>query len=82
MDKIWNNRDKSIGEFLFEIGKHHARKNMPKLQEAVNEMKKEFISLHQACQRKKCSWTKFYCFTRLTKRNIVQQNLKKEVKCR
>ena len=47
MDKIWNNRDKSIGEFLFKIGKHCARKNMPKSQEAVNEMKKEFKSLHK-----------------------------------
>ena len=57
MDKIWNNRDKSIGEFLFDIGKHCTRKNMPKLQEAVNEMKKKFKNLCQACQRANCSWT-------------------------
>ena len=78
-DKIWNNRDKSIGEFLFEIGKHHTRKNMPKLQEVVNEMKKEFKNLHQACQRTNCSFSKFYHFTRLTKRNIVQQSFEKKL---
>ena len=42
MHKIWNDRHKSIGEFLFDIGKYYARKNMPKLQETVNEMIKEF----------------------------------------
>ena len=52
---------------------------MPKLQEAVNEMKKEFKSQHQACQRTNCSWTKIYHFTRLMKRNIAQQSVKKKL---
>ena len=79
MDKIWNNRDKKYWRVLFEIGKHHTRKNMPKLQEAVNEMKKEFKSLYQACHRTNCSGTRSYDFTRLTKGNIVQQSFRKKL---
>ena len=58
---------KDIGEFMLDIGKYKGRKDETRLQQTVNEMKGQFVSLRKACAKTTCSWMKFYCFTHLAK---------------
>ena len=47
-----------IGPYLFQLGKHKARKDESKLKSTVEQMQQEFSSLRKACSSTTCSWTK------------------------
>ena len=62
-----NTNTKDISEFMLDIGKYKGRKDKTRLQQTVDEMKGQFVSMRMAWAKTKCSWMKFYCFTHLAK---------------
>ena len=71
LEKLFNpniqNESQKIGPYLFELGKHKAKKDETKLKSTVQQMWQKFSSLRKACLSTNCSWTKFYRFTKLAK---------------
>ena len=71
LEKLFNpniqNESQKIGPYLFELGKHKARKDETKLKSTVQQMRQKFSSLRKACLSTNCSWTKFYRFMKLAK---------------
>ena len=47
------------GPYLFELGKHKARKDESKLKSTVEQMWQKFSNLRKACSSRTCSWTQF-----------------------
>ena len=76
--KICNDSNK-IREYLFEMGKHKARKDEQKLKNTVHKMKQKFSSLRKACSSINCSWTKFYQFTRLAKLKQAKHDFRRKL---
>ena len=50
-----NTNSKDISEFMLDIGKYKGRKDSTRLQQTVDKMKGEFVSLRQACAKTNCS---------------------------
>ena len=62
LEKLFNpniqNESQKIAPYLFELGKHKARKDETKLKSTVQQMWQKFSSLRKACLSTNCSRTK------------------------
>ena len=72
MREIWK-ESPTISRYMYELGKHRAKKN----EDMVNVIRQELIyhfgSLRGAWRKTDCSWTNFYRFTNLTKKSQQRQ---------
>ena len=54
-----------MGKFMYKIGKYKNKKDEVKLGETVNNMKKKYTSLRNACHETNLKWSQFHRCTKL-----------------
>ena len=64
IDDLWK-KDKGMGKFMYKIGKYKNKKDGVKLGETVNNMKKKYTSLRNACCETNLKWSQFHKCTKL-----------------
>lgn len=68
MREIWY-ESPTISTYMYELGKHRAKKNESMVSAIRQELINSFGSLRGAWRKTDCSWTNFYRFTNLTKKS-------------
>ena len=66
IDQMWC-KDKEMGKYMYFLGKYKNKRNEHKLKETVNQIKKKYKSLRNACRRTDLHWSQFHNYTRLCK---------------
>ena len=72
INNLWT-KDHEMGKYMYCIGKYRHKKNQKKLGETVNEMKKKYTSLRNACRQTNLPWSQFHKYTKLYKRKLEQR---------
>ena len=60
--RSWPIDQKDFAAFMLKVGKNRAKKNIHKLNKAVQDIKDKYKSLRKAAKYNPYSWTQFRCF--------------------
>ena len=66
-------KDKEMGKYMYFLGKYKNKRNEHKLKETVNQIKKKYKSLRNACRSTDLHWSQFHNYTQLCKQKIEQR---------
>ena len=72
IDEMWA-KDKEMGKYMYFLGKYKNKRNEHKLKQTVQQIKKKYKSLRNACSKTNMNWSQFHNYTRLSKRKIEQR---------
>ena len=79
IDHMWS-KDKELGKYMYFLGKYKNKKNEPKLKKTVDQIKKKYNSLRNACSKTNIYWSQFYNYTRFPKRKIEEKKYIRKLK--
>ena len=72
IDHMWS-KDKEMGKYMYFLGKYKNKRNEHKLNKTVNQIKKKYKSLRNACSKTDIHWSQFHNYTRLCKQKIDER---------
>ena len=62
IDQMWCT-DKEMGKYMYFLGKYKNKRNEHKLKQTVNQIKKKYKSLRNACSETDIQWSQFHNYT-------------------